>query len=146
MGADLASRYRHYVERRTASAEAAREISHRLLERVVSGELGPSALEGGFNHFLHANGAEYANALVASIMRFLTGVVHAGTRDAYELVDDVLPGAVEPAPNRPPEPDPADWAASFQRLVVYAAEERAAQAAVLQDVVDRVAHGELDPG
>ena len=142
---DLLSRYQDYVERKVATARATREIYEGLLARVASGELDPRALDRGLNHFSQVHGPDYASGIAELSMRFLAGVVQAGSRYSYELVDEMAPGAVEPPTTEPPGFDPADWADSFQQLIAYAQEERAAHARALRVVMDRVARGELDP-
>ena len=142
---DLAARYQQYVERKVATDRAVREISDRLLARVASGELDPRNLDRGLNRFLQIGGPDYAARIIELTLTFLTDIVQDGSRSIHELVDEVAPGIVERPMSSPPQFDPRDWTTCLRQLSEYAERERAAQAAMLKEVVERIAVGELDP-
>jgi hypothetical protein len=87
----------------------------------------------------------YANRLADTSMRFLAGLIQAGTTYSYELVETILPGAAPATAEVPPEFDPADWGDWFKRLTDYATTENAGVTGMLRSVMEKVATGELAP-
>ena len=143
--AALMARYQDYVERKAAVSSESRELYDDLLRHVAAGDLDARALDRGLNSFVQVNGPGYANGLASVSVQFLVGMIQSGSRYAYELFDEIVPGAIEPWHLDPPEFDAADWTDWFQRLIDYSRAERAAQTEALRVVMNRVASGELDP-
>ncbi len=139
------TRYHEYLARTAGRSKHNHDLYRQVTARVAAGELAPTTLDGRLNSFLQLHGTEYANKLAEMSMRFLTGVVQAGTTYSYELVDRIIPGAVTAPEGGPPTFDPADWADWFARLNDYATRESAAVTEAVRDVLDRVARGELVP-
>lgn len=140
-----AARYREYLERATARAVRAQDLNREVTRRVAGGELAPSTLESQLNAFLAANSVSYSHRLSGMTMRFLTGLIQTGTTYSYELVEAVVPGAVERPDAVAPEFDPAEWADWFTRLTEFAAGENSRVTAMLRTVMDQVASGDLAP-
>jgi len=138
---DWTARYAEYVSQASSRAARTAELNTRLLKRVARGELTPAVLERRYAAFAATHGAAYANDLAATSMRFLTGLVRAGTGYANELVQHIAPGSVTSEPGDPPRFVSDDWSTGFRRLTEYAATENAAVAALLRTLMEKVASG-----
>ncbi|MEA2506705.1 MAG: hypothetical protein QOH48_1323 [Actinomycetota bacterium] len=143
--ADWVARYQEYLTRAGDRSKGTQDLYRRIIGRVAEGELTPGAVEGLLNSFLQLHGAEYADKLAEISMRFLTGVVQAGTTYSYELVDRIVPGAVSAPETSPPEFEAADWSDWFGRLTDYATQESAAVLEAVRSVIEGVASGSLKP-
>jgi hypothetical protein len=74
----------------------------------------------------------------------LAGLLHVEARYRDALLDGLLPAQGPPSP--PPSPETIDLANWFQTLANYAAEQSARSMARHQQLVDKVAAGEIQPG
>src|ERR1700676_2580558 len=92
--AELLARYQQHLERGAARAQRTQDLNRELVKRVARGELTPDALDDHFSAFLAARSVAYANRLADTSVRFLTGLVRAGTTYSYELVETIMPGEV----------------------------------------------------
>jgi hypothetical protein len=142
---DWTARYAEYLSQASSRAARTAELNSRLLKRIARGELTPTILERRYAAFAGTHGAAYANDVAAASMRFLTGLVRAGTGYANELVQHVAPGSSAAEPGEPPSFASADWSTGLRRLTDYAATENATIAALLRTLMDQVASGAVDP-
>ena len=148
---EWATRYQEYLVAAAARAKHTRDLYREVVDRVAAGELAPEALDDRLPSFLQAHGAAYANRLAETTMRFLTGLVEAGTTYSRDLVDRILPGTgaggwVEsPSDPVPPSFESENWADWLQRLTDYAAQQNEAVTEQVRAVMERVAAGELVP-
>jgi hypothetical protein len=139
------ARYQEHLARTATRSRRTHEQYREVMARVAAGELAPEAIDGRLNLFLQLHGAEYADALAQLSMRFMTGVVHARTAYAYELLERIVPGSDTPPVEAAPALAPTDWSNWFQRLADYASRENGAVTAAARSLMERVATGELAP-
>ena len=147
--AEWAVRYSRYVQESAARAARAAELNSQLLKRIASGDLAPATLERQYAAFLATRSTAYADDVAQTGLRFLTGLVQAGTTYTHELVERIAPGEFDRDPQRPPRVaptvHPGDWSAAFQELTDFAMAENTAVAALLRALMDKVASGALSP-
>lgn len=137
-------RYARYVQESTARAACTAELNTRLLKRIANGELAPATLDSHQGAFLAANAASYTDDVAEIGMRFLSGLIQAGTTYSHELVERVAPGEFETERRAPPSVG-GEWSTGFQRLTDYAMAENTAVAALLRALMEKVASGALSP-
>jgi hypothetical protein len=142
---DWTARYAEYLSQTSSRAARTAQLNTRLLKRIARGELTPAVLERRYAAFAATHGAAYANDVAATSMRFLTGLVRAGTGYANELVQHIAPGSVTAEPGEPPRFLSDDWSTGFRPLTEYAATENAAVAALLHTLMGKVAAGAVNP-
>jgi hypothetical protein len=126
-GPGWVAQYHDYLTRTAQTSRANRERYERLIARVAAGDLAPRALNGQLNRLFQLHGADYANGLAVVTMRFVAGLIQAGTAHTLDLLEQVAPGSVATTPEPPPELDAADWVVSMQALDDYAERQRAVQ-------------------
>jgi hypothetical protein len=112
-----------------------------LLERVARRELTPEEVQRQFREYLQEYGPTSTRALVELSVGLLAGLLHLEARYRDALLDDLVPPADPPPP--PPSPSSIDLANWFQALASYAAQQSARSMARQQQLVDRVATGEI---
>jgi hypothetical protein len=141
-----ATRYAEYLHASATRATRTTELNRTVVRLVAEGTLSPADVDAHHAGHLLRHGEAYRDAVAAEVTDFLTGLVASGTTYAAELVEAVAPGAAgsrEPA--APPAFDADDWSTWFERLTAYATAENAAVAAMLREVMERVARGEIAP-
>ncbi len=138
--------YARYVAASGERSARTAEVTRQVLRRIARGELSPTLLESAHSAYLTPGLSHSADRLADATTQFLTGLVEAGNRYSWELVDSVVPGAV-PAPEDDVAPrfERGDWSTWFERLTRYTAERNAELTAMLRTVMERVASGELSP-
>lgn len=139
-----ALRYARYVQESTGRAARTAELNTRLLKRIAGGELTPSTLDSHQRAFLADYAGSYTDDVTEIGMRFLSGLIQAGTTYSHELVERIAPGEFETVRRAPPTVD-GEWSASFQRLTDYAIAENVAVAALLRALMEKVASGAISP-
>lgn len=114
-----------------------------LLRRVASGELRPEEIQKQFGEYLQAQGAASTRELVELSVGLLAGLLHIEGKHREALLDGLLPsdGPLPP----PPSPSGIDLTNWFQTLAKYATEQSARGMARHQQLVERVAAGEITP-
>jgi hypothetical protein len=115
-----------------------------LLARVARGELQPDDVQRQFRDYLQERATTSTRELVELSVGLLAGLLHVEARYRDALLDGLLPAQGPPSP--PPSPETIDLANWFQTLANYAAEQSARSMARHQQLVDKVAAGEIQPG
>lgn len=125
-----------------AYARTVRRYSE-LLDRVGRGELRPDQVQTEFRHYLEEHAADATRELVELSVGLLTGLLHIESRYRDGMLDGLLPA--EGPPPAPPAPESIDLTNWFQKLAAYATEQSTRSMARHQQLVDRVAAGEIPP-
>jgi hypothetical protein len=136
--------YAEYLKRTAGQSANTIDLYQQITDRMVRGELAPTATQDLLTAFVQARGAEYSDELAQLGVRFFGEMVRIGTAYAHELAQSVLPEAAMPPPP-PPEFDPANPAAWLQDLNDYSQRLSTSIAATYQALVDRAASGEIAP-
>ena len=95
------------------------DLYQQVTERIVSGELAPTATRDMLGAFVQTRGTSYTDQLSQLNMRFFSEMVRISTAYAHELGRGAAREAVDPGP--PPPFDASDPAGWFQKLSDYAA-------------------------
>lgn len=112
-----------------------------LLERIVRKELTPEEIHRAFREYLQDQTSASTRSLVELSVGLLAGLLHLESRYRDALLDGLVPPAAPPPP--PPEAvDLADW---FKALAAYSSRQSARSIARHQQLVDRVAAGQVSP-
>jgi len=114
-----------------------------LLDRVARGELQPDGIQRQFRDYFQERATDSTRELVELSVGLLAGLLHVEARYRDGLLDGLLPAQGPPPP--PPTPSSIDLNTWFQTLATYAAEQSARSMARHQQLVDRVAAGEISP-
>jgi hypothetical protein len=112
-----------------------------LLDRVARGELQPDEVQKQFRAYLEERASTSTRELVELSVGLLAGLLHVEAKYRDGLLDGLLPSE-GPAPP-PPSPSNIDLTNWFQALATYAAEQSARTMSRHQQLVDRVASGEI---
>lgn len=114
-----------------------------LLRRVADGDLKPEEIQIQFGEYLQEHAATSTRELVELSVGLLAGLLHVEAKYREAMLDGLLPpdGPVPP----PPAPSSIDLTNWFQTLAKYAAEQSARGVARHQQLVERVASGEITP-
>lgn len=122
------------------SARALRRYQE-LLERVARGELRPDHVQQQFRDYLQEQAGSSTRDLVELSVGLLSGLLYAEARYREALLDGLLPpDAPVPPPPQPAGEDLGEW---FQALATYATEQGARGMARHQQLIGRVAAGEI---
>jgi hypothetical protein len=114
-----------------------------LLGRVARHELRPEDVQAEFRAYLQEKGAASTRELVELSVGLLAGLLHVEATYREKLLDGLLPpDAPIPPPPQPSSIDITNW---FQTLAAYAAEQSARGIARQQQLVERIASGEITP-
>lgn len=115
-----------------------------LLRLVAAGELLPEEVQKQSREYLQEQSATSSRELVELSVGLLAGLLYVEAKYREALLDGLLPsdGPLPP----PPPPSSIDLTSWFQTLAKYAAEQSARGLARHQQVVERVASGEITPG
>lgn len=139
------ARYHEYVQHSIAQAGRAQDLNREVLRRVAAGQLAPWTIESHLSAFAATRAASYSQQITDLTMAFLAGLIQTGSTYCYELVQALLPGTV-PVPEAViPDFNPArptDW---FADLTAFAAGESARAAAMVRDLMNKAATGEVEP-
>jgi hypothetical protein len=114
-----------------------------LLARVARGEMQPEQVQAQFREYLQEQAATSTREMVELSVGLLTGLLHIEARYRDGLLDGLLPPEGPPPP--PPSPEHIDLTNWFQSLATYASEQSARSMARHQQLVERVASGEIPP-
>jgi hypothetical protein len=114
-----------------------------VLARVARGELQPDDVQRQFREYLEERATVSTRELVELSVGLLAGLLHVEARYRDGLLDGLLPAQGPPPP--PPSPSSIDLTNWFQTLATYAAEQSSRSMARHQQLVDRVAAGEISP-
>lgn len=114
-----------------------------LLDRVARGELRPDDIQRQFRDYFQERAPASTRDLVELSVGLLAGLLHVEARYRDGLLDGLLPAQGPPPP--PPSPSTIDLTNWFQTLATYAAEQSARSMARQQQLVDRIAAGEIPP-
>jgi hypothetical protein len=112
-----------------------------LLERVARQELAPEQVQKQFREYLQEYGAASTRQLVELSVGLLAGLLYVEARYRDALLDGLVSPADPPPP--PPSPSSIDVTNWFQALATYAAQQSARSMARQQQLVERVASGEI---
>ena len=136
--------YADYLRRAAEQSANTLDLYQQITDRMVRGELAPTATQDMLGSFVQARGTAYSDRLAQLNMRFFSEMVRIGTAFAHELGHALLPDAPAPPPVPPFDAsDPAGW---FQQLGDYAEQLSASIAGTYQTLADRAAAGDLAPG
>jgi len=133
--------YTDYLKRAAGQSAETIDLYQKVTDRVVSGELAPTATQDLLSSFVQSRGSVYADELARLNMRFFGEMVRIGSAYAHELGRAIVPDA--PPPPQPPTFDPADPAGWFHALRDYSEDLSASIAGGYQALVDRAAAGEV---
>lgn len=112
-----------------------------LLGRVARGELRAEAVQAQVRDYLQDRAAVSTRELVEASVGLLAGLLYAEAKHREALLAGLLPpDAPIPPPPAPGSVDLANW---FQTLATYAAEQSARGVARHQQLMERVASGEV---
>jgi hypothetical protein len=114
-----------------------------LLGRVASQELRPEDVQAEFRAYVQEQGTASTRELVELSVGLLAGLLHIEATYREKLLEGLLP-ADAPIPP-PPGPSSIDLTNWFQTLSSYAAEQTARAIARQQQLVERIASGEITP-
>jgi hypothetical protein len=137
--------YAEYLKRVANQSSSTIDLYQQITDRIVRGELAPSAAQDLLSGFVRTRGAAYSDELAQLNARFFREMVRIGSAYAHELGQAVLPEAALPAAP-PPEFDANDPAGWFQDLTAYSQRLGTSIAATYQALVDRAVAGEIAPG
>ena len=137
--------YAEYLKRAAGQSANTIELYQQITDRIVRGDLAPTATQEMLTSFVRVRGSAYSDELARLNVRFFGEMVRIGAAYAYELGQAVVPGSSD-SPPAPPEFDPANPADWFQGLNDYSARLGTTIAATYQALVDRAAAGEVAPG
>jgi hypothetical protein len=112
-----------------------------LLDRVARQELAPEEVQKQFRDYLQEYGPASTRQLVELSVGLLAGLLYLEARHRDALLDGLVSPADPPPP--PPSPSSIDVMSWFQALATYAAQQSARSMARHQQLVDRVAAGEI---
>jgi len=137
--------YGDFLKRAADQSASTIELYQQLMDRIVGGELAPTATQDLLAAFVRERGTTYSDELARLNARFFTEMVRIGTAYAHELGQAVLADAAMP-PAPPPAFDAANPAGWFQDLSAYSQRLATSIAATYQTLVERAAAGEVAPG
>jgi len=112
-----------------------------LLNRVGRGELQPEGVQRQYNEYFQEQATASTRELVESSVGLLVGLLHIEARYRDAMLDGLVPAAAPPPP--PPAPASLDVNTWFQALSTYAAEQSARGIARHQQLVERLATGQI---
>lgn len=112
-----------------------------LLLRVSQGQLQPDSVQKSYQSYFQERAAGSTRELIESSVGLLTGLLHVEARYREAMLDGLLPPAGPPPP--PPAPESVDLTSWFQTLATYAAQESTRAISRHQQLVDRVASGQI---
>jgi hypothetical protein len=114
-----------------------------LLQRVAAGELQPEDVQARFRQYLQEHGTTSTRELVELSVGLLSGLLYVEAKYREALLDGLLPsdGPLPP----PPSSSHIDLTNWFQTLAKYATEQSVRGLARHQQLVERVASGEISP-
>jgi hypothetical protein len=112
-----------------------------LLERVARHELAPEDVQRQFREYLQEFAPASTRQLVELSVGLLAGLLYVEARYRDALLDGLVSPADPPPP--PPSPSSIDVTNWFQALATYSAQQSARSMARHQQLVDRVASGEV---
>jgi hypothetical protein len=136
--------YAEYLKRAAGQSASTIELYQQITDKIVRGDLAPTATQDLLAPFLQARGTAYSDELAQLNVRFFREMVRIGTAYAHELGQAVLPeSAIPPAP--PPAFDPSDPTGWFEDLSDYSQRLGTSMAATYQALVERAASGEVAP-
>jgi hypothetical protein len=112
-----------------------------LLTRVADGALTPEAVQEEFRAYFQESATASTRELVEASVGLLAGLLYVEARYREALLDGLLPheGVIPP----PPSPSTLDVNNWFEALAKYAAEQSARSIARQQQLVERIAAGEI---
>jgi hypothetical protein len=116
---------------------------HELLDRVARHELTPEYVQQQFRDYIQEHAATSTRELVELSVGLLAGLLHVEARYRDALLDGLIPPSDPPPP--PPSPSTVDISNWFQALAAYASEQSRRSMTRHQQLVDRVAAGEVAP-
>jgi hypothetical protein len=116
-----------------------------VLDCVARGELAPTVFRDRAPGFIQARGPDYALRLAEVSARFFAGMVQLNTAAAHDLAGLLDVDGELPADSPPPDYNAADPMQWYQTLSEYALQQGAQSAAAYQDLLERVAAGEVAP-
>jgi hypothetical protein len=135
--------YTDYLKRAAGQSANTIELYQEITDRIVRGDLAPTATQDLLASFLQTRGTAYSDELAQLNMRFFGEMVRISTAYAHELGHAVLPEApVAPVPPPFDASDPAGW---FQELTDYSQQLSASIGAAYQALVDRASAGDAPP-
>lgn len=112
-----------------------------LLDRVSDGTLAPDVVQSGFQRYLASQATGSTRELVEASVGLLAGLLYTEARYREVMLEELLPPD-EPIPP-PPVPESIDVANWFSVLAQYGAVQSARSVARQQQLVARIASGEL---
>jgi hypothetical protein len=114
-----------------------------LLTRVAAGELKPDHVQAQFRDYLQEQAMSSTREIVELSVGLLAGLLHIEGKYREALLEGLLPpdGPLPP----PPSPSSLDLTNWFQTLSKYATEQSARGMTRHQQLVERVAAGEITP-
>jgi hypothetical protein len=138
--------YTAYLKRAADQSSETIALYQEVTDRVVRGDLAPTATQDMLNSFVQARGTVYSEQVGELLLRFFTEMVRISTTFANELGQEVLPGAAAAAHIPRLSFDTGDPAAWFAQLNEFAQRLGASIGAVYQSLIDRAAAGDLERG
>jgi hypothetical protein len=137
--------YTEYLKRAADQSADMIDLYQKVTERIVSGELAPTATRDMLGAFVQTRGTAYTDQLSQLNMRFFSEMVRISTAYAHQLGYAALPAGTR-YPGPPPPFDASDPAGWFQELSDYSQQLSASIGAAYQALLDRAAAGEASPG
>ena len=138
--------YEDYLTRAAGQSARAAELYQEVMARVSRGELSATVMQDLLPAFVQARGSAYSADMAQLSMRFFGGLVRLSSVQAAELIGSLSPGLAPPSPGAPPPLRGDDWGTWFQQVNEYATAHGAATISAYQELLDRVAAGDIAPG
>lgn len=132
MATDASTMYSHVLAR-----------YNELLRRVAAGELPPENVQNEFRDYLQESGSDATRELIELSVGLLAGLLYVEAKYREALLDGLLPsdGPVPP----PPSAGGVDLTNWFQTLAAYANAQSRRGMGRYQQLVERVAAGQITP-
>ncbi len=139
--------FQEFMEKGRESYVRAFTRAQELLARVYRGELEPQALQVRLAPFLQDLGPEFSRQLGGLSFELFRGLSEVQARYAEDFMRGLLGDGVAPAPSSPPpaSADVKDWAQWNQALAGYALEQTKRAQSRYQQLLEKVANGEITP-
>jgi len=143
LAAEWFAAYNGFLKRTAEQSSGTLDLYQAITERVVRGEMAPTAMQEMLGGFVRSRGNTYSEELAQLNMRFMSEAVRIGTAFASDLTRAVLPHLAPPPP--PPPYDASDPAGWFQQVGAYAEQLGASMAAAYRALAERAAADEGAP-
>lgn len=118
--------------------------SHKLFGKIYRDGMDPISLQAHLTPFLKDRGPEFSRQLTGLSFEYFKGLSELQARYTEDFMRDLLGDAMAPPPSLP-SADPQDWTQWSQTLSAYVTEQAQRAQSRYQQLLEKVARGEITP-